>query len=88
MAQGDGESNEHGFARPGADADYGIFGVRAQRDDTPVKPPMVDRQRIYKGDGAQVRAMGATPRLKNTGGATLNKSRAGSFAVRKRTLKG
>ena len=70
----------------GPDADYGILGVRAKRDEHPVRPPPVDRQRIYKGIGAG--PMGATPRLKNTGGAALNTARPGSFKVRKRTLKG
>jgi hypothetical protein len=71
---------------PAPDADYGIFGVRAKRDDQPVRPAMLDRQRIYTGPGTA--GMGTTPRFKNSGGASLNKTGAGSFKVRKRTLKG
>ena len=87
MGLASGGSGEKDISLEAAsDADYGIFGVRAERADQPVRPPMVDRQRIYKGGGRQ--EMGATPRFKNTGGAKLNKAKAGGFKVRKRTLKG
>ncbi len=46
----------------------------------------VDGQRLYKGPGTA--GMGATPRLKDTGGGTVNKASPGGFKVRKRTLKG
>jgi hypothetical protein len=46
----------------------------------------VDGQRLYKGPGTA--GMGATPRLKSTGGGTVNKASPGAFKVRKRTLKG
>ena len=68
------------------DADYGLLGVRAERDQHPVRPAAVDRQRIYKGLGTA--GMGTTPRFKNTGGANVSASRPGSFTGRKRTLKG
>jgi hypothetical protein len=72
--------------QPGKDADYGIFGVRAKRDEHPVRPPPVDRQRIYTGLGTA--GMGTTPRFKNTGGGSVNKASGRTFKVRKRTLKG
>ena len=46
----------------------------------------VDGQRLYKGPGTA--GMGATPRLKSTGGGSVNKSSPGTFKVRKRTAKG
>ena len=85
MAEGDG-AHAPTDLKPGLDHDYGIFGVRAKRDEHPVRPPPIDRQRIYTGGGVQ--AMGATPRLKNTGGAKVNTSTPSAFKVRKRTLKG
>ena len=84
----EGSNEKDPDLQPGSDADYGIFGVRAKRDEHPVRPPPVDRQRIYTGDGSQVRAMGATPRLKNTGGTAVNSASPGGFKGRKRTLKG
>ena len=88
MAEGLAEQHGGKALQPGPDADYGIFGVRAKRDEHPVRPPPVDRQRIYTGEGGQNRAMGATARLKNTGGGSVNKASGGTFKVRKRTLKG
>lgn len=87
MGEGDGEHAKAAL-QPGPDHDYGLFGVRAKRDEHPVRPPPIDRQRIYTGDGGQTRAMGATPRFKNTGGGSANKAAPGTFKVRKRTLKG
>jgi len=78
-----------------------MFGVSQERKDHPaIKSSYedakhlpgtigfnrVDGQRLYKGGGEQ--AMGATPRLKDTGGGKVNTAKAGSFKVRKRTLKG
>lgn len=81
--------------------DFGILGVESERKehpaiksgkeelgDTPgsIGFAKVDGQRLYKGPGTG--GMGTTPRLKNTGGAAVNKTSPGSFKVRKRTLKG
>jgi hypothetical protein len=85
MPEGDGGHAQTDL-QPGPDHDYGIFGVRAKRDEHPVRPPPVDRQRIYTGPGTG--GMGTTPRFKNTGGASLNKASPGGFKVRKRTAKG
>lgn len=78
-----------------------MFGVEQERKEHPAirsgKEEMgdtegaigfrkVDAQRLYKGGGQQ--AMGATPRFKNTGGASLNKTGPGGFKIRKRTTKG
>jgi hypothetical protein len=80
---------------------YGIFGVGAERKQHPaikastddMKPrsdgaigfARVDGQRLYKGLGGNI-SMGATPRLKNTGGGSVNKKSPGSFKGRRRTL--
>jgi hypothetical protein len=82
----EGSNEKDPELQPGPDADYGIFGVRAKRDEHPVRPPPVDRQRIYTGLGTA--GMGTTPRFKNTGGAGVNKTSPGGFKVRKRTAKG
>jgi len=84
VAQGDGEAQKHDI-RKAPDEDYGIFGVKAKRDETPVVTAPVDRQRLYTGIGGPL-SMGAKPRFKNTGGGSVNKSSAGSFKVRRRTL--
>lgn len=85
MPEGDGAHAKTAL-QPGNDADYGLLGVRAKRDEHPVRPPPIDRQRIYTGLGTA--GMGTTPRFKNTGGSNISGTSPSGFKGRKRTLKG
>ncbi len=71
------------LADDATEPDYGTYGVRAQRTSDPVNPPPIDRQRVYMGAGQDL-GMGAKGRAKVNSGGSVNATKPGAFAVRKR----